>query len=143
MHIPYKGGPPAVTAVISGESSLYFAPLAAALPQIRQGRLRALAVSTAKRLPFAPEYPTMAEAGVSGYEFSCWYGMVVPAGTPQSTIATIHGAVTTVLGNPSVQKRLGELGFISIGDRPEEFAAHIKSQIESFRPIVRDLPQPQ
>jgi tripartite-type tricarboxylate transporter receptor subunit TctC len=143
LHVPYKGGPPAVTAVVSGEVSVYFAPLAAALPHIKQGRLRPLAVSTGRRLPFAPEYPTLTEAGVAGYEFACWYGMVVPAGTPPAIVATIHGAVTKVLQDTAVQKRLGDMGFVPIGDSPEEFGAYIKAQIESFRPIVKDLPQPQ
>ncbi len=144
MHVPYKGGPPAVTAVVSGEADVYFAPLAAALPHIKQGRLRPLAVSTARRLAFAPEYPTLAEAGVAGYEFACWYGIVVP---------TRHAARDRdddpwrgrqgTCRIPAVQKRLGDMGFVPIGDRPEEFGAYIKSQIESFRPIVKDLPQPQ
>jgi tripartite-type tricarboxylate transporter receptor subunit TctC len=143
VHVPYKGGPPAVTAVISGETSVYFAPLSAVLPLVGQGRLRALAVSTAQRLPMLPDYPTVAEAGVPGYEFSCWYGLLVPAKTPRDTIAAIHGAVAKVLSNPTVQKRLADLGYLPVGNRPEEFAAHIKSQIESFRPIARNLPQPQ
>jgi tripartite-type tricarboxylate transporter receptor subunit TctC len=143
VHVPYKGGPPAVTAVMSGETSVYFAPLSAVLPLVGQGRLRALAVSTAQRLRMLPDYPTIAEAGVSGYEFSCWYGLLVPAKTPRDTIAAIHSAVTKVLSNPAVQKRLADLGYIPVGDRPEDFAAHIKSQIESFRPITRDMPQPQ
>jgi len=143
VHVPYKGGSPAVTAVISGESSVIFAPLAAALQQVVQGRLRALAVSTAQRLPMLPEYPTIAEAGVPGYEFSCWYGLLVPAKTPTNIVAAIHSAVTKVLNDPAVRKRLADMGYIPVGDRPEEFAAHIKSQIESFRPITRDMPQPQ
>ena len=113
------------------------------LPLVGQGRLRALAVSTAQRLRMVPDYPTVAEAGVAGYEFSCWYGLLVPAKTPSHIVTAIHGAVTRVLSNPTVQKRLADLGYLPVGDRPEAFAAHIKSQIESFRPITRDMPQPQ
>ncbi|HEV7801237.1 MAG TPA: tripartite tricarboxylate transporter substrate-binding protein, partial [Burkholderiales bacterium] len=99
-------------------------------------------VSTPQRLPLLPDYPTIAEAGVPGYRFSCWYGLVVPAKTPRDTVAAIHTAVLKVLADPTVQKRLGDLGFIPVGDRPEEFGAYIKAQIESFRPLVRNLPQP-
>jgi tripartite-type tricarboxylate transporter receptor subunit TctC len=142
LHVAYKGGPPAVTSVLSGETAVYFAPLSAALPQVRAGKLRALGVSTPQRLPLLPEYPTIAEAGVPGYRFSCWYGLVAPAKTPRDTVAAIHTAVLKVLADPTVQKRLGDLGFIPVGDRPEEFGAYIKAQIESFRPLVRNLPQP-
>jgi tripartite-type tricarboxylate transporter receptor subunit TctC len=142
LHVAYKGGPPAVTSVLSGETAVYFAPLSAALPQVRAGKLRALGVSTPQRLPLLPEYPTIAEAGVPGYRFSCWYGLVAPAKTPRDTVAAIHTAVLKVLAEPTVQKRLGDLGFIPVGDKPEEFGAYIKAQIESFRPLVRNLPQP-
>ena len=142
-HVPYKGGPPAVTAVMSGEVAVYFAPLSAVLQQIGQGRLRALGVSTPKRLAFLPEQPTVGEAGAPGYQFSCWYGLMVPTKTPPAVVETIHGALLKVLATPAVQKKLTDLGFIAVGDRPEAFAAHIKSQIEAIRPIARELPQPQ
>jgi tripartite-type tricarboxylate transporter receptor subunit TctC len=109
---------------------------------VKQGRLQALAVSTPKRLPLVPEYPTIAEAGVPGYQFSCWYGLVAPSKTPPAAIAAVHAAVTKVLAEPAIQKRLLDLGFIPVGDRPEEFTAFIKAQIEAFRPITKDLPQP-
>ncbi|HSQ05458.1 MAG TPA: tripartite tricarboxylate transporter substrate binding protein, partial [Burkholderiales bacterium] len=140
VHVAYKGGAEAVTAVISGETSVYFAPLAPVLPQIRQGRLRALAVTTAEPLSLLPGYPTVAESGVRGYEAMCWYGLVVPAGTPKAIIAKIHDAVVAVLNKPNVKKRLGDLGFLPVGDQPEQFGAYIKSQIASNREIVRDIP---
>jgi tripartite-type tricarboxylate transporter receptor subunit TctC len=140
MHIPYKGGAPAMTSVIAGETAVYFAPLAPALPQIRNGRLRALAVTSPKAIPQLPEYPTMAESGVSNYQFSCWYGMLVPAGTPKPIIATLHSAVVGVLNDPGVKKRLSDLGFLPVGDKPEEFGAYIRSEIQSARELVRDIP---
>lgn len=142
MHVPYKGGPPAVTSVLAGETSVYFAPLSAALPQVRQAKLRALGISTPQRLPLVQEYPTIAEAGVPGYRFSCWYGLVVPAKTPANIVATIHAAVVKVLADPTVQKRLTDSGFIPVGDKPEQFGALIKSEIAAFRPLVKNLPQP-
>lgn len=142
-HVPYKGGPPAVTAVMSGEVAAYFAPLSAVLQQINQGRLRALGVTTPQRLAFLPEQNTVAEAGAPGYQFSCWYGLMVPAKTPPAVVETIHAALMKVLATPSVQKRLTDLGYIAVGDKPEAFAAHIRAQIEAIRPIARELPPPQ
>ncbi len=143
MHVPYKGGPPAVTAAVSGEISVYFSPMSAALPMVRQGRLHALAVSTAKRLEQLPNVPTVAEAGLPGYQFTCWYGLMAPAATPPKVVAAVHAAVVKVLANPNAQKRLADLGFIAVGDKPEEFTAHVKAQVEALRPIVRELPSPQ
>ncbi len=140
MHVPYRGGGDALTAILSGEVSVYFAPLAVALPQIQAGKLRALAVTSAKRLPFLAEFPTVAESGVPGFEFSCWYGLMVPAATPKQTVAKIHSAVISVLEKPDVRKRLNALGYIPGNDRPEEFAALIKSEIASYREIVRGIP---
>lgn len=143
MHVPYKGGPPAVTAAVSGEISVYFSPMSAALPMVRQGRLHALAVSTPKRLDQLPNVPTVAEAGLPGYQFTCWYGLMAPAATPPKVVAAVHAAVVKVLANPNAQKRLADLGFIAVGDKPEEFTAHVKAQVEALRPIVRELPSPQ
>ena len=142
MHVPYKGGPAAVTSVVSGETSVYFAPLSAALPMVRQGRLNALAVTTAKRLEQLPGTPTVNDAGLAGYQFTCWYGLMAPVATPPKIVATINAAVVKVLAQPNTQKRLADLGFIPVGDKPEEFTAHVKAQVETFRSITRDLPQP-
>jgi tripartite-type tricarboxylate transporter receptor subunit TctC len=143
QHVPYKGGGDALTAVISGEVQVYFAPIPVALPHIRSGKLRALAVTSEKPFPSIPEYPTIADAGLPGYQFNCWYGLLVPAGTPPQVIATLHRGLVAVLNKPDVRKRLVDIGFLPVGDRPEEFAAFIKSQIEVNREIVRGLPPPQ
>ncbi len=137
LHVPYRGGGASLTAVISGETSVYFPPLAVALPQMRQGRLRGLAVTSAKRLPMLPELPTIAEAGYPGYESVNWYGLLVPVKTPKETIATVRSAAISVLNNPDVSKRLRDLGCVLIGDQPEEFAAHIKSEIETLAKIIK------
>jgi tripartite-type tricarboxylate transporter receptor subunit TctC len=137
LHVPYRGGGESLTAVVAGEVSVYFAPLAAALPQVRQGRLRPLAVTTTRRLPLLPEYPTVAETGYSGYQSGNWYGVVVPAKTPKEIIATIRGAVVAALNDPNVSKRLSDLGYVSVGDPPEEFAAFIKSEIATLAKIIQ------
>jgi tripartite-type tricarboxylate transporter receptor subunit TctC len=139
LHVPYRAGGEALTAVIAGETSVYFAPLAPALPQIRQGRLRALAVTSAKRLSLLPEYPTVAASGYPGYESGNWYGIMVPAKTPKETIATIRGAAIAVLNNPNVSRRLNDLGYVAVGDQPEEFAAHLRSEIDNLGKILRRL----
>jgi tripartite-type tricarboxylate transporter receptor subunit TctC len=137
VHVPYRGGAEAVTAVVSGETSVSFLPLATALPQARQGRLRALAVSTAKRVPSLPEYPTLAEAGVPGYEFGTWYGVMAPAKTPKEIVAVLHGAIVTALRNPEVARRLTDLGYIVVGDSPDIFGLYVKAEIERLGKLIR------
>jgi tripartite-type tricarboxylate transporter receptor subunit TctC len=139
LHVPYRGGGPALLAVITGETSVYFSPLATALPFIQQGKLRALAVTTVKRLPLLPDYPTVAETGYPGYQATNWYGIMVPVKTPKETIAALNRAAISVLNSPIASKRLNDLGFIAIGDQPEEFGAHIKSQIESLGKVMREF----
>lgn len=141
LHVPYVGGGPALTAVISGETSVYVAPLSTALPHIRQGRLRPLGVTTGKRLALLPDYSTVAET-VPGYEFNAWVGLLVPAKTPQETIAIIRSAVVSALNKPDVGKRLSDLGYVVIADRPEELAAHIKSEIEKMAKLIRQIGLP-
>ncbi len=137
VHVPYRGGAEAVTAVVSGETSVSFLSLATALPQARQGRLRALAVSTAKRVPSFPEYPTLAEAGVPGYEFGTWYGVMAPAKTPREIVGVLHGAVVASLRSADVARRLTDLGYIVVGDTPEVFGPYVKSEIERLGKLIR------
>lgn len=139
VHVPYRGGGEAMTAALSGEVSVYFPPLAPALPYIRSGRVRTLAVTSAKRFPLLSEYPTVAESGFPGFQFGSWNGIIVPVKTPKETIAKIHGATMSALKNPDVNKRLNDLGYIIVGDQPEQFGAFIKSEIESLGQILRDL----
>ncbi len=138
LHVPYVGGGPALTAVISGETSVYVAPLSTALPLLRQGKVRSLGLTTAKRLSLLPDYPTIAET-VPGYEFNAWAGLLVPARTPKETIATIRSAAVSALNQPEVGKRLSDLGYVVIGDQPGELAAHIKSEIEKMAKLIREI----
>ena len=137
VHVPYVGGGPALTSVVSGETVVYGAPLSTALPQIRQGRLRPLGLTTTKRLALLPDYPTVAET-VPGYEFNAWAGLLVPAKTPKETIATIRSAVVSALNRPDVSKRLSDLGYVVVADQPEELAAYIKSEIAKMAKLIRD-----
>ncbi len=129
VHVPYKGGGEALTNVLSGESPLFFPPAATALPHIRSGRLRALAVTTATRLPLLAEVPTMSEAGVAGFAMSYWFGLLVPVKTPKEIVATLYRAAITTLNRPDIAKRINEAGCIPVGSKPEEFGAYLKKDI--------------
>jgi tripartite-type tricarboxylate transporter receptor subunit TctC len=137
MHVPYRGGGEALVAILTGETQLYFAPLTA-LPHIKQGRLRPLAMTSSKRLPLAPDYPTVAESGYPGYEFGFWHGLMVPAGTAGTIMETIHKSVLTVLDRSDTKERMRDLGYTAIGDTPREFAQYIRSDIEKWRRILGD-----
>jgi tripartite-type tricarboxylate transporter receptor subunit TctC len=139
LHIPYRSGGEAITAVLTGEVSVYFAPMATALPNIRQGKLRALAVTSSRRVPLLRQYPTVAELGYPGYQAGNWYGLAVPAKTPPETIAAIRGATLNAIGMAQTRNALIDLGYVLIGDEPEEFAAHIRSEIEKLTRILREL----
>jgi tripartite-type tricarboxylate transporter receptor subunit TctC len=139
LHVPYRAGGEALTSVLSGETSVYFSPLATALPHVRQNRLRALAVTSTRRVGLLPELPTVAELGYRGYQSGNWYGILVPAKTPREIVATLRSATVSALGAPALGKRLVDLGYVSIGDTPEEFGAHIKSEIASLARVLRDL----
>lgn len=136
-HVPYRSGGDTLIALMSGEVSVYFGPFASALPFIRQGRLRALAVTTPKRLSSAPDYPTVAESGYPDYQAGNWYGIVVPAKTPKDFVSTLHAATIKALNNPSVNKRLTDLGYLISGNQPDEFAALMKSDIETLAKVLR------
>jgi tripartite-type tricarboxylate transporter receptor subunit TctC len=137
-HVPYRGGGEAITAVLTGEVPVYFSPLATALPLVQAGRLRALAVTTPRRLP-ALAYPTVAELGYPGYEAGNWYGLVVPAKTSREAIGTLRSSVVAALKNPAVSKRMDDLGYVASGNTPDEFAAFIKLEIEKLAKILRQM----
>lgn len=136
-EVPYRGGAASQTAVVAGEVSVYFAPIATALPLVRDNRLRVLAVSTAKRLPTLPQTPTVAESGYPNYEASNWHGLVAPAKTPRDVINTLRNAVVSALNQPELNRRMRELGYTLIGDTPEEFAAFLRADVDKWRAIVR------
>jgi len=137
VHVPYRGGGEAITAVVSGEIALYFAPLSAALPPAREGRLRPLAVTSAKRIPAMPDLPTVAESGYPGFETGFWFGLTVPTKTSKEIVTTLHKATVVALKKPDVVKRLDGIVFTPVGDQPEEFAAFIRSEIDKWGTIVK------
>lgn len=137
VHVPYRGGGEAITSVIAGETSVYFAPLATALEHARSGRLRALAVTTAQRLPLLPALPTLAESGYASAESGSWYGIVLPVKTPTAAVAAVHAAAIKALNQTDVRKRLLDLGYVIIGDQPDQFAAHIRAEIDILGKIIK------
>ena len=138
VHVPYKGAQPALTDVIAGQCQLMFATSASVIPYIKAGRLRALAVTTAKRSPSVPDLPTLAESGVPGFEAITWHGVVVPAQTPPATIARLNKAIDTALADPQLLERLNSLGAEVSPGSPQDFAAYIAREIPKWTKVVRD-----
>jgi tripartite-type tricarboxylate transporter receptor subunit TctC len=139
LHIPYKGGGPSVVALVSGEASVGFATTPSCIGAIKAGRLRGLAVTTAKRSPFLPELPTVAEAGVPGYAAENWYGMLVPAGTPKDIIERLHAASVKALQFDDVKARLVATGLVAVGGTPQQLGDYTRSEIEKWGRIVKAL----
>ena len=139
VHVPYKGGGEAQTSVISGETSIYFASLGTVLPYIRQGRLRALAVTSPKRVAMMPEYPTVAESGYPDYQAGNWHGVLVPARTPEALVNTLHKTIVAGLELPDVSKRLSDLAYIPVGDQPEAFGRFLQGEVTALGKVVKQL----
>jgi len=138
VHVPYKGGAPAMVDLVAGHVQLMFATMAVAVGQIRAGRLRALGITSSKRYPLMPELPTIAEAGVPGYEAAFWFGVFVPQGTPREIVARLNGEVRDALQAPEVQQRLLESGLIATGTTPEEFSAFVQAESKKWAKLVRE-----
>jgi len=139
VHIPYKGGNPAMIDVIAGRIDMLFSTLLQAGPHVRAGRLRALAVTTAKRWPGTPEIPTMMEAGVPGYEVAQWYGMLMPAKVPQPIVVKSSKEIARILHEPEVRKRLATDGAEAVGNTPAQFGAHIRAEIAKWAKIIKQI----
>lgn len=137
VHVPFKGGGPALVAVIAGEVQIMFATMPAAMPHVKSGKVRPVAVTTAKRSQAMPELPTIAESGVKGYDASTWYGLLAPARTPQAIVTRLHGDTVKILAGPTRQ-RLEVQGFEPEGGTPAEFAAYIKSEIVKWAKVIKD-----
>ena len=137
VHIPYKGSPPAVTDLLAGEVALMFSPSSTVLPHVKTGRLRALAVTTAARLPSLPELPTVAESGLKGYETITWFGFVAPAKTPQAIVARLNAEIVKVLALPDVRNQFAIQGIEVIGGTPEQFASYIRDEIAKWAKVIR------
>ena len=138
VHIPYKGAGPALNDVLAGQDQLMFATALSVVPHIRSGRLRALGVTTAARMKSMPELPTIAEAGVPGFEATTWHGIVMPANTPVALVSRVNADVAKVLQMPDIRDRFAALGGEIIGGTPDEFAAYIKKEIPKWTKVVKD-----
>ena len=137
VNVPYKGGAPGMTALLSGEVHLYFATISTALPHIKTGRLRALGVTSAKRSTAAPEFPTIAEAGVPGYQHQSWVGMLAPAKTPRPVITKLNTEVVKIVQAPEMKALLLREGLEAAGDTPEEFEKDIKAEIVKWQKLTQ------
>ena len=138
IHVPYKGGAPALNDVVGGQIQMLFSTLLQSDTQRKAGRVRALAVTTKKRSPGAPDLPTMQEAGVPGYEVAGWYGVLAPAKTPRPIIDKLNVEIVRILHSPDVQGRLAADGSEAVGSTPEQFGAHIKSEVAKWAKVVKE-----
>jgi tripartite-type tricarboxylate transporter receptor subunit TctC len=138
VHVPYKTIPLAITDLVGGQLQVMFTVGPAGLPQIKAGRIRGLAVSTAKRSAFAPELPTVAESGLPGYDVFGWNGVLATAGTPRPVIEKLHSLFITAMKDAETRKRMADFGFEPIGNTPEEFGAFVKEDIARWAKLVKE-----
>jgi tripartite-type tricarboxylate transporter receptor subunit TctC len=137
IHVPYKGSAPAVTDLVGGQIDLMFDNMPSAIQHVRSGRLKALAVTTAKRSPELPDVPTIAEAGVPGYEATSWFGMFAPAATPAPIVARLNAALVKALADPEVKKKFAEQGAEALGETPAQFASFIRAETAKWSQVVK------
>ncbi len=138
VHIPYRGGPPALTDLIAGQVSLMFETTVGALPHVRNGKLRALAISRIKRSAGVPEIPTVAESGVPGFDASAWIAMLAPAGTPRDILLRVNGELNRGIAAPEMRDKLIGMGADPVGGRPEDFAAFHKAELAKWSKVVKE-----
>jgi tripartite-type tricarboxylate transporter receptor subunit TctC len=138
LHVPYKGGGPAIADLIAGHVDFSFATLLESSGHVRSGRLRAIAVTSDKRAPTMPEVPTLAESGLAGFNTGSWIGLVAPAGTPKDIIEKVARDVHEVVNAPEVRQQLLDQGAIPVGSTPAEFAALIDADRKRYGQIIRD-----
>ena len=136
-HVPYKGGSLNVNALIAGETQVNFSTISTALPHVKSGRLRALAVSTAKRSTSAPEVPTIAESGVRDYDYSSWIGLMAPAGTPPAIVARVNSEAVRGVHSTEMKSILAAEASEAVGNSPAEFAAIVKTEVARWMKVVK------
>ncbi|MDD2692784.1 MULTISPECIES: tripartite tricarboxylate transporter substrate binding protein [Simplicispira] len=137
-HIPYKGSAPAVSDLLGNQIAIMFDNMPSVIPHVRSGKLRAIAISTAKRSPELPDVPTIAEAGVPGYEAVSWFGLFAPAATPKPVLDKLSTALSKVLANPEVQKKISAQGGETVNETPAQFAAFIRSETTKWGKVVKE-----
>ncbi len=137
VHVPYKGGGPAAIALLSGEISMIFGEPATVVQQIKAGKVRAIAVTSANRALALPELPTVAEAGVAGYEVTSWNGILAPAGTPPDIVRRLNGDLNKIIAAPDMRQRMIDNGFEPVGGAPDKFGDKIRAEIAKWAPVVK------
>ena len=137
VHVPYKGSVPAMTALLGGEIPLMFNVISTALPHVKAGKVRALAITTARRSSLVPDLPTVAEAGLPGFEYVAYFGLQAPARTPKEIIAKLNGETTRILHMADVRERFAVNGAEPMHSTPEQFGAFIRQEIEKHRPLIK------
>ena len=137
VHVPYGGSGPAVTSVVAGHTPIAFAALSAAVPQVKDGKLRALAVMSKNRSQALPDLPTIAQTGYPDLDGDGWVGVLVPAGTPKEIIALLQHEIVKIIALPEMRERLSTLGFDSVGSTPEEFTVQMKLEMEKWAKVIR------
>jgi len=138
LHVPYRGAGPALNDLLPGRVDVMFNNIGAVLPLIQSGRLRGLGVTTAKRTPAAPDMPTVAEAGVPGFDVSSWYAIFAPARTPPDIVRKINADIITAVSDPTTRERLEQLGVVVVGSTQAELAAHLKTEMEKWGPVIKE-----
>jgi tripartite-type tricarboxylate transporter receptor subunit TctC len=138
VHIPYKGTAPSILDLVAGRVSVTSASAISTMPHVRAGRLRALAVSSAKRSPSVPQLPTIAEAGVPGFAVDQWYSLFAPAGTPKEVVAKLYAEIARTVANPEIRERLLSMGLDPVGMPPDEFTEYVKTETIKWRKLVRE-----
>jgi tripartite-type tricarboxylate transporter receptor subunit TctC len=139
LHVPYKGGSIAVNDVVAGQVQILFGSISTSLPLVRSGRLRVLAVTSARRVAMFPDVPTIAESGLPGYEVVQWFGLVAPAGVPRAIVAKFNQELITILSGGDARESLIRQGQVPVGSTPDEFAAHIKSELAKWTRVFKEL----
>ena len=138
VHVPFNGVGPAMTGVLAGDVQMFFAQSSAALPHVKSGKIIALGVASRKRIAAAPELPTIAEAGLPGFDVTSWYALVAPAGTPATVVDRLHAEIVKVLGSADVREKIGALGAEPIGNTPAEFTAMQRAEAARWAKLARE-----
>jgi tripartite-type tricarboxylate transporter receptor subunit TctC len=138
VHVPYKGGGPALVELIAGQVQALFSIALAATPQVKAGKVRALAITSAERSPVAPELPTVAESGFPGFEVIGWFGWLAPARTPNAIVERLNREIVIALNRPEVRNRLLDMSTVPVGNTPRQFAGFIRSERDKWARVVRD-----
>jgi tripartite-type tricarboxylate transporter receptor subunit TctC len=136
-HVPYRGAAPALQDLVPGRVDSFFNNIAPIIPLMQQGQLRALAVTSAKRTPAAPDLPTLAEAALPGFDVSGWYALFVPAKTPPAIVQKMHADTVAALADPAIRGRLEQLGLFVVGSTPEQLGQFLKSEMDKWGPVIK------